>query len=93
MPQQALAGWFPWGEIGNSRQVLLGIVLIGGLSWTFEGLIFRQIEKNMKFGVWPKVKDKTNSVKRTLIFYKIKYFLLSTVQTYSKMLPTSHNFL
>jgi len=38
------------GEIGNARQVLLGIVLIGGLSWLFERLIFRQIEK--RYEVW-----------------------------------------
>jgi len=38
------------GEIGNARQVLLGIVLIGGLSWLFERLIFRQIER--KYEVW-----------------------------------------
>lgn len=38
------------GEIGNSRQVLLGIVLIGGVSWAFERLCFRPIEK--KYEVW-----------------------------------------
>ena len=38
------------GEIGNARQVLLGIVLIGGLSWLFERLIFRQIER--RYEVW-----------------------------------------
>ena len=38
------------GEIGNSRQVLLGIVLIGGVSWMFERLFFRQIEK--RYEVW-----------------------------------------
>ena len=38
------------GEIGNSRQVLLGIVLIGGISWLFERMIFRQIEK--RYEVW-----------------------------------------
>ena len=38
------------GEIGNSRQVLLGIVLIGGVSWLFERLFFRQIEK--RYEVW-----------------------------------------
>ena len=38
------------GEIGNSRQVLLGIVLIGGVSWLFERMIFRQIEK--RYEVW-----------------------------------------
>lgn len=38
------------GEIGNSRQVLLGIVLIGLFSYMFERLIFRQIEK--RYEVW-----------------------------------------
>lgn len=38
------------GEVGNARQVLLGIALIGGLSWAFERLIFRQIEK--RYEVW-----------------------------------------
>ena len=38
------------GEIGNSRQVLLGIVLIGGVSWLFERVFFRQIEKH--YEVW-----------------------------------------
>ena len=38
------------GEIGNARQVLLGIALIGGLSYAFERLIFRQIEK--RYEVW-----------------------------------------
>ena len=38
------------GEIGNARQVLLGIALIGGLSWAFERLIFRQMEK--RYEVW-----------------------------------------
>lgn len=38
------------GEIGNSRQVLLGIVLIGGVSWMFERLLFRRIEKH--YEVW-----------------------------------------
>lgn len=38
------------GEIGNSRQVLLGIVLIGGISYLFERLFFRQIEK--RYEVW-----------------------------------------
>jgi ABC-type nitrate/sulfonate/bicarbonate transport system permease component len=38
------------GEIGNSRQVLLGITLIGGVSWLFERLFFRQIEK--RYEVW-----------------------------------------
>jgi ABC-type nitrate/sulfonate/bicarbonate transport system permease component len=38
------------GEIGNSRQVLLGIVLIGMFSYLFERLLFRQIEK--RYEVW-----------------------------------------
>ncbi len=38
------------GEIGNSRQVLLGIVLIGLFSYVFERLFFRQIEK--RYEVW-----------------------------------------
>jgi NitT/TauT family transport system permease protein/taurine transport system permease protein len=38
------------GEVGNSRQVLLGIVLIGLFSYLFERLLFRQIEK--KYEVW-----------------------------------------
>ncbi len=38
------------GEIGNSRQVLLGIVLIGGVSYIFERLFFRQLEK--RYEVW-----------------------------------------
>lgn len=38
------------GQIGNSRQVLLGITLIGGVSWVFERLFFRQIEKH--YEVW-----------------------------------------
>lgn len=38
------------GQIGNSRQVLLGIVLIGGVSWLFERIVFRQIEK--RYEVW-----------------------------------------
>lgn len=38
------------GEIGNAKQVLLGIALIGGLSWMFERLFFRQIEK--RYEVW-----------------------------------------
>jgi ABC-type nitrate/sulfonate/bicarbonate transport system permease component len=38
------------GEIGNARQVLLGIVLIGGVSWLFERMFFRQIEK--RYEVW-----------------------------------------
>jgi len=45
-------GWMvsTGGEIGNSRQVLLGIVLIGGFSYLFERLVFRQIEK--RYEVW-----------------------------------------
>jgi ABC-type nitrate/sulfonate/bicarbonate transport system permease component len=38
------------GEIGNSRQVLLGIVLIGGVSYIFERAFFRQLEK--RYEVW-----------------------------------------
>jgi len=38
------------GEIGNSRQVLLGIVLIGSISLLFERMVFRQIEK--RYEVW-----------------------------------------
>jgi len=38
------------GEIGNQRQVMLGIVLIGGVSYLFERLFFRQIEK--RYEVW-----------------------------------------
>lgn len=38
------------GEIGNARQVLLGIVMIGGLSWLIERLVFRQMEK--RYEVW-----------------------------------------
>jgi len=38
------------GEIGNARQVLLGIAMIGGLSYAFERLIFRRIEK--RYEVW-----------------------------------------
>lgn len=38
------------GEIGNSRQVLLGIVLIGGFSYLFERAFFRPIEK--RYEVW-----------------------------------------
>ncbi len=45
-------GWMvsTGGEIGNSRQVLLGIVLIGTFSYLFERLLFRQIEK--RYEVW-----------------------------------------
>lgn len=38
------------GEIGNSRQVLLGIVLIGGISYLFERAFFRRLEK--RYEVW-----------------------------------------
>jgi ABC-type nitrate/sulfonate/bicarbonate transport system permease component len=38
------------GEVGNSRVVLLGIVLIGFLSYLFERLLFRPIEK--RYEVW-----------------------------------------
>ena len=38
------------GEIGNARQVLLGIALIGGFSYLFERLLFRPIEK--RYEVW-----------------------------------------
>lgn len=38
------------GEIGNSRQVLLGIVLIGGVSYLFERIFFRRLEKH--YEVW-----------------------------------------
>lgn len=38
------------GEIGNARQVLLGITLIGTFSWIFERLVFRQLEK--RYEVW-----------------------------------------
>jgi len=38
------------GEVGNMRQVMLGIVLIGGVSWLFERMFFRQIEK--RYEVW-----------------------------------------
>jgi len=38
------------GNIGNMRQVMLGIVLIGGVSFLFERMIFRQIEK--RYEVW-----------------------------------------
>ncbi len=45
-------GWMvqTGGEIGNSRQVLLGIVLIGFFSYLFERLLFRPIEK--RYEVW-----------------------------------------
>ena len=38
------------GEIGNARQILLGIVLIGGFSYLFERLLFRPIER--RYEVW-----------------------------------------
>lgn len=38
------------GEIGNSRQVLLGIVLIGGVSYLFERVFFRRLERH--YEVW-----------------------------------------
>jgi len=38
------------GEIGNSRQVLLGVVLIGGVSYLFERIFFRRLEKH--YEVW-----------------------------------------
>jgi len=34
------------GQIGNSSQVLLGIVLIGLLAWLMEALVFRRIERH-----------------------------------------------
>ena len=36
------------GQIGNSRQALLGIALIGLIAWTAESLIFRRIEQHYK---------------------------------------------
>ncbi len=50
---------FMGGEIGNSRQVSLGIALIGGVSWLFERLFFRQIEK--RYEVWRSI-DRVFSV-------------------------------
>lgn len=38
------------GEVGNSRLVLLGIVMIGLFSYMFERLLFRPIEK--RYEVW-----------------------------------------
>jgi len=38
------------GEIGNTSQVFLGIVLIGGVSYIFERVFFRQLEK--RYEVW-----------------------------------------
>jgi NitT/TauT family transport system permease protein/taurine transport system permease protein len=38
------------GEIGNTAQVMMGIVLIGLFSWMFERFGFRQLEK--KYEVW-----------------------------------------
>ena len=37
-------------ELGNSKIILLGIALIGGISWLFERLFFRPIEK--RYEVW-----------------------------------------
>jgi ABC-type nitrate/sulfonate/bicarbonate transport system permease component len=34
------------GQIGNSSQVLLGIVIIGLIAWLMESLVFRRIEKH-----------------------------------------------
>jgi ABC-type nitrate/sulfonate/bicarbonate transport system permease component len=34
------------GQIGNSSQVLLGIVLIGLIAWLMESLVFRHIERH-----------------------------------------------
>ncbi|MFD1123362.1 ABC transporter permease [Methylophilus flavus] len=34
------------GQIGNSSQVLLGIVIIGLIAWLMERLVFRRIEKH-----------------------------------------------
>lgn len=34
------------GQIGNSSQVLLGIVLIGLIAWLMESLVFRRIERH-----------------------------------------------
>ena len=38
------------GEIGNTAQVMMGIVLIGLFSWVFERFGFRQLEK--RYEVW-----------------------------------------
>jgi NitT/TauT family transport system permease protein/taurine transport system permease protein len=34
------------GQIGNSSQVLLGIVLIGLIAWLMESFVFRRIERH-----------------------------------------------
>jgi ABC-type nitrate/sulfonate/bicarbonate transport system permease component len=34
------------GQIGNSSQVLLGIVIIGLIAWLMESLVFKRIEKH-----------------------------------------------
>jgi ABC-type nitrate/sulfonate/bicarbonate transport system permease component len=34
------------GQIGNSNQVLLGIVIIGLIAWLMESLVFKRIEKH-----------------------------------------------
>lgn len=41
-------GWMvsTGGQIGNSSQVLLGIVLIGLIAWLMESLVFRRIEQH-----------------------------------------------
>lgn len=40
-------GWMvaTGGQVGNSAQVLLGIVLIGLIAWLMESLVFRRIER------------------------------------------------
>lgn len=38
------------GEVGNTRQVMMGIVLIGLFSWLFERFGFRQLER--RYEVW-----------------------------------------
>lgn len=38
------------GEVGNTAQVMMGIVLIGLFSWVFERFVFRQLEK--RYEVW-----------------------------------------
>jgi len=45
-------GWMvsQGGEIGNAKQVMLGIVLIGSISLLFERAVFRQLEKH--YEVW-----------------------------------------
>lgn len=41
-------GWMvsTGGQIGNSSQVLLGIVLIGSIAWLTESLVFRRLESH-----------------------------------------------